>query len=278
VLTRRRLLQASLAAAPGLALGGYAWQVEPHWLEVVRRSLPVTGLPRDLQGRTLAQLSDLHVGPQVADSYILQTFATVRALNPDIVVYTGDFTSYQRALYEHVERIYANAPKGRLATLGILGNHDYGPGWRHPEVAARLVEILGHAGIDVLRNQVREVGELQIAGLDDLWAGRFDPAGALGSLDRRRPALALSHNPDSVDLDGWQGFSGWVLSGHTHGGQCRAPFLPPPLVPVKNRRYTSGEFALDRARMLYINRGVGHVLQVRFNVRPEVTLFELTGV
>jgi hypothetical protein len=78
-----------------------------------------------------------------------------------------------------------------------------------------------------------------------------------------------------VDLDGWEGFRGWVLSGHTHGGQCKPPFLPPPLLPVKNKRYTSGEFALDRERTLYISRGVGHVLQVRFNVRPEVKLFEL---
>jgi predicted MPP superfamily phosphohydrolase len=277
VITRRRLLKASLAAS-GLALGGYAWQIEPHWLEVVRRPLPFKGLPADLHGSTLAQLSDLHVGPQVDDGYILQTFATVRDLAPDIVVYTGDFTSHQQALYEHVERVYARAPRGRLATLGILGNHDYGPGWAHPEVAARLVPILREAGITVLRNQVSEVGELQIAGMDDLWADRFDPREALRTLDARRPALALSHNPDTVDLDGWQGFGGWVLSGHTHGGQCKPPFLPPPLLPVKNLRYTSGEFALDRERMLYISRGVGHVLQVRFNVRPEVTLFELAGV
>ena len=114
-MTRRRFLRASLAAAgTGLALGGYAWQIEPHWLEVVRRKLPVGGLPVDLQGRTLAQLSDLHVGPQVDDDYILHTFAVVRDLAPDIVVYTGDFTSYQGALYEHVERIYASAPPGRL--------------------------------------------------------------------------------------------------------------------------------------------------------------------
>jgi len=279
VITRRRLLRASLAAfGSGLAVGGYAWQVEPHWLEVVRRRLPVKGLPSHLQGGTLAQLSDLHVGPQVDDSYLLHTFATVRALAPDIVVYTGDFTSYQGTLYEHVERIYESAPHGRLGTVGILGNHDYGPGWRHPEVAARLVEILGDAGIAILRNQVREVGELQIAGMDDLWAGHFDPKETLRALDPRRPAVALSHNPDTVDLDGWHGFRGWVLSGHTHGGQCKAPFLPPPLLPVKNQRYTSGEFALDRARTLYISRGVGHVLQVRFNVRPEVTLFELSGV
>jgi predicted MPP superfamily phosphohydrolase len=69
--------------------------------------------------------------------------------------------------------------------------------------------------------------------------------------------------------------SGWILSGHTHGGQCKAPFLPPPLLPVRNRRYTQGEFRLSGNRSMYINRGVGHLLPVRINVRPEVTLFEL---
>jgi uncharacterized protein len=71
------------------------------------------------------------------------------------------------------------------------------------------------------------------------------------------------------------GYEGWILSGHTHGGQCKPPFLPPPLLPVRNRRYTAGEFPLTGGRRLYISRGVGHLLPVRFNVRPEVTVFEL---
>ena len=116
---------------------------------------------------------------------------------------------------------------------------------------------------------------LQIAGLDDLWARQFDSTRGLADLDSRTPALALSHNPDTADLPGWEGFRGWILSGHTHGGQCKAPFLPPPLLPVRNRRYTSGEFDLSGDRRMYISRGIGHVLRVRFNVRPEVTAFTL---
>ena len=58
-------------------------------------------------------------------------------------------------------------------------------------------------------------------------------------------------------------------------GQCKPPFLPAPLLPVKNRRYSSGEIALEGNRRLYISRGVGHLLHVRFNVRPEVTVFRL---
>jgi len=66
-----------------------------------------------------------------------------------------------------------------------------------------------------------------------------------------------------------------ILAGHTHGGQCKPPFLPPPLVPVANKRYISGKIELSGNRNMYISRGVGHLLRVRFNARPEVAVFKL---
>lgn len=276
MLTRRRFLQGSIATATaGLGLGGYTWLVEPHWLEIVHRPLPIAGLPASLIGRRLAHLSDLHVGTRVSDDYIRNTFRRVTELSPDIVVYTGDFTSHEPGIFDHAERIYQDLPQGRLATLGVLGNHDYGVNWAQPQVGQRFIDIFRNAGLRILRNEVVDVAGLQVAGLDDLWAQRFDPIRGLAALDRSRPAIALSHNPDTVDRPGWEGFHGWIFAGHTHGGQCKAPFLPPPMLPVKNRRYTAGEFALSGERRLYISRGVGHLLKVRFNVRPEVTIFEM---
>ena len=70
-------------------------------------------------------------------------------------------------------------------------------------------------------------------------------------------------------------YQGWILSGHTHGGQCKPPFLPPPMLPVKNKKYSAGKFDLKDGKTLYINRALGHLWQVRFNVRPEITIFEL---
>ena len=206
---------------------------------------------------------------------MLTTFRRVAALRPDIVVMTGDFMSHHADSFRQLPAIYRHFPTGRLATIAVLGNHDYGPAWSHPELAQQVVETVQPFGITVLRNEVREIEGLQIAGFDDLWAKRFDPFRPLRSLDGRRAALVLSHNPDTVDLPVWEGCEAWILSGHTHGGQCKPPFLPPPLLPVRNRRYTSGEFGLDGNRRLYISRGVGHLLHVRFNVRPEVTVFEL---
>jgi predicted MPP superfamily phosphohydrolase len=104
---------------------------------------------------------------------------------------------------------------------------------------------------------------------------RTDAAAALRRLASGQPTVVLSHNPDAQDLPIWEGVHGWVLAGHTHGGQVRAPFLPPPVLPVKNRRYTSGAFDVGPGRTLYINRGLGFLIQVRFAVRPELTLFTL---
>ncbi len=197
---------------------------------------------------------------------------------PDIVVVTGDFLSYDSRIFDRVAHVYRSFPRGLLATLAILGNHDYGVNWAQPEVAQRLVDTVGDFGITVLRNTVHHIEGFQIAGLDDLWSNRLDLTATLKQIDTTRAALVLSHNPDTVDLPGWEGYEGWILAGHTHGGQCKPPFLPPPLLPVVNRRYTSGEFELSGNRNLYISRGVGHLLKVRFNVRPEVTVFELRAV
>jgi hypothetical protein len=275
-LTRRRFLQVGAGAALfAFGAGAYARTIEIHWLEAVERPLPIRGLPDALVGRTLVQLSDLHAGYIVDDEYLIRTLDRVARWKPDIVVFTGDFITYGPHTFERLARIYRHTPRGRIATLGILGNHDYGWNWSHPEVAARVVRELAPFGIEILRNEVREVAGLQIAGLDDLWARAFDAKPVFDRLDLSRAALVLSHNPDTADLAVWNGYRGWILSGHTHGGQCRIPPFAPPILPIRNRRYAAGEVALADGRRLYVSRGIGHLLPLRFGVRPEVTRFTL---
>jgi predicted MPP superfamily phosphohydrolase len=124
------MLQGAAAAAGlSVATGLYTWRVEPHWLQIVECSLPIANLPPALEGARLAQLSDLHIGSQVDDSYLLNTFARVRELTPEIVVYTGDFTTEGRGLFEHAGRMFDRLPLGTRGTFGTLGNHDYGMMW-----------------------------------------------------------------------------------------------------------------------------------------------------
>ena len=91
--TRRAFLKRTAVGllATGAGLGGYAWLIEPHWVEVVRRDLPIRFLPEALDGKTLVQISDLHIGPEVSDAYLRDCFRTVAAIGPDVLIVTGDF-------------------------------------------------------------------------------------------------------------------------------------------------------------------------------------------
>jgi hypothetical protein len=271
--TRRQFLGAAITAP--VVAGLYTWRVEPVWLEIVRRELPICRLPDRLAGAQLVQLSDLHVGAAVDDDYLIEVFRRVGALGADIVVLTGDYLTYRGTTgLEQLEAVLRSLPRGRLATVAVLGNHDYGRRWAQREVAEGVTAVLTAAGATVLRNRAISVEGLTIIGLDDLWARRLE-LGAMAAVGPEQPAVVLVHNPDAVDLPGWNGYRGWILAGHTHGGQCKPPFLAPPLLPVRNRRYAAGAIELSNGRRLYVNRGVGHILRVRFNCRPEVTAFRL---
>jgi predicted MPP superfamily phosphohydrolase len=275
--TRRGFLNLLRRGGLGaLAVGLYTWQIEPHLVEVVERHLPIHGLPAGLAGRTLAQISDLHVGYIVDSDYLRWALRLVSSLGPDLVVITGDFMSCEATEQaDQVARVLEHLRPARLGCYAILGNHDYGQGWHHEEAADRLARRVAERGIFLLRNSMQVVAGLQLAGIDDLWGPNFRPGQVMPRLDPTQPALVLCHNPDAVDRPVWSGYQGWILAGHTHGGQCKPPFLPPPRLPVQNKRYTAGEFDLGDGRMLYINRGLGYLRRVRFNVRPEITLFRL---
>ncbi len=274
-LTRRRFVLGVGTAA--LGVGAWTWRIEPHLVAVVRRGMPVRGLPTELEGKTLAQVSDLHVCPRVDSDYLSECLRKVSALNPDIVAVTGDFFSQggpERA--EEVARVFEHLAAPPLGCFAVLGNHDYGERWNDARIAEQLVRRLTDVGVTVLRNASRVVSGLRIVGLDDLWGTNFHPAKVLPTLTADEPAVVLCHNPDAADSPVyWGKYRGWILSGHTHGGQCKPPFLTPPMLPVLNKRYTSGAFDLGDGRSLYINRGLGHLLRVRFNVRPEITLHRL---
>lgn len=79
----------------GVLSGLYAWQVEPFWLEIVRKKMKIQNLPRGLHGKKLLQISNVHVGNSFSHDYLIESFKQAQALQPDFVVYTGDFITYE---------------------------------------------------------------------------------------------------------------------------------------------------------------------------------------
>ncbi len=280
-MKRRKFVQQSLIALSsiGVLSGLYAWQIEPFWLEFVRLKMPIKNLPPSLEGKTLMQISDIHVGKRFDYNFIIQSFQKAQEYTPDFVVYTGDYVSTHKdkVLFPELNEVMKHAVKGNLATIAILGNHDYGKNFQEASVADKITNTLSAHNIQVLRNESTVVNGLHFIGIDDYWGTNFHPQKAFTSVHTNLPSIALCHNPDVCDLPLWDNFEGWILAGHTHGGQCKPPFLPPPILPVKNKRYTAGIIHLGNQKTVYINRALGHLWQLRFNVRPEITIFELTS-
>lgn len=277
MLTRRRFLRATGGAAlAGAGFGAYVWRIEPHWIEVVERDLPLDGLPSRMDGQRLVHLSDLHVGTLVDDGYLRRALERVNALQPRIIAITGDFMTCRADEHiDHALEIVGTLRTRDASVVACLGNHDHAAGWLQPAVARRLCDGLTQLGVQVLRNQTVEIDGLTIGGVDDWWAAPADLSAVVPTLSAAASRLMLCHNPDGVDAPGGSGYRGWILSGHTHGGQIDPPWFAPPRLPVLNRRYTAGAFDLFDGRRLYINRGLGYVRRDRFNCRPEITCFTM---
>jgi predicted MPP superfamily phosphohydrolase len=278
-MKRRKFIKNTILSSIGIGLitSLYSWQIEPFWLEFVKVNMPIQNLPKNLIGKTVMQISDIHVGNKFNYQYIIDSFEEAKLLQPDFVVYTGDFVSYEtKEQFKQLEKVMGFAVKGTKGTAGVLGNHDYGGDWLEQEVADSVTTILENAGIAILVNQQKEMNGLNIIGIDDYWGMNFNPNKIMSKYNDKKANIVLCHNPDVCDLNVWHNYKGWILSGHTHGGQVKPPFLTPPILPVENKRYSAGKIDLKDGRTLYINRALGNLLQIRFNVRPEITVFKLS--
>ena len=281
-LTRRRFLQSGLAGAAGFAL--YSGEVERHLIEVTEQEMRLPNLPAAFNGLRIAQLSDIHLDEFTEPFFLRMAVDHINRLRPDVVFLTGDFVTFEflprkypiRAAWKCAGILNTIACAQRYA---VLGNHDLA-------VNAQIVtEALSSIGVNVLRNSFTEFARassrIWLAGLDDAVEGKPDLDRAMPELIRNRagePIILLSHEPDMVDtvLTHPAGQSvELMLSGHTHGGQVRLPFIGPVNLPELGKKYIEGAFRFQNLQ-LYVNRGIGTVgAPFRLNCPPEITLLTL---
>jgi len=273
-ITRRRFLKWALgsAATAGLSLlggTGYAALVEPHWARLEHVDVPLPRLPAGLDGFSILQLSDLHRGTDVAEDDIARAVDAASRQGADLVAITGDYVtgsaSYAASCAATLSPLAATAQ-----VLACLGNHDH---WTDPD---HVAEALAAHGLSVLRNQARQVAtSLWVAAVDDIWQGRDDLERTLRGIPGDAVVVLLAHEPDYADRVSADGRVDLQLSGHSHGGQVRLPWIGPLLLPHLARKYHAGLYRV-RDMWLYVNRGVGLISPpVRLNCRPEITLLTL---
>jgi predicted MPP superfamily phosphohydrolase len=191
-------------------------------LSIERITVEIVDLPARLRGIKLVQLSDLHFdGLRLSESMLAEAIAASNAIQPDLVVLTGDYVTDDPAPIEALAQQLQNL-KSDLGTYAVLGNHDIVPAGARAEIT-RALEA---ASIRVLWNQIAyPLGEeLPLVGLADFWSKEFNPAPVMEQLDPKTPRIVLSHNPDTAaPLKSWR--VDLQLSGHTHGGQIVLPGL-----------------------------------------------------
>jgi predicted MPP superfamily phosphohydrolase len=205
-MNRRKFINVALWGSVGVGFltGLYSWQIEPFWLEFVKHKMPINNLPDDLIGKKLMQISDVHVGNRFDYQYIIDSFKKAQAFNPDFVVYTGDFVSYENEKqFEQLDEVLKHVVKGKLGTAGILGNHDYGRNWSEQDVANKISEQLAKVGVKMLHNDQIEFSGLNIIGFDDYWGLNFAPENVMRQHDQNKANLILCHNPDVCDNYIW---------------------------------------------------------------------------
>jgi predicted MPP superfamily phosphohydrolase len=276
-MTRRKFLAALGCGVAGSGL--YVRVIEPHWLTVGRHTVPL-GRGKGGPPLRILQLSDLHASHVVSLDFLGEAVRLGLELRPDLICLTGDFITrgYERlAGYAEVLRPLAAA----APTLACLGNHDGGL-WaarRHGYADThRVREVLARAGVTLLHNSAQTVRvrerRLRVVGLGDVWAGEMQPMIAFAHPDPGADTtIVLSHNPDTKDhLKAYP----WdlLLSGHTHGGQVKLPFLGAPVCSVRDRRFLEGLHPWA-GRWVHVSRGVGNLWGIRFNCPPEVSLLTL---
>ncbi len=242
---------------------------------VVDVSVTVPGLPPALQGFTIVQISDVHVGPTIKRGYVGAIVDAVNALAPDAIAVTGDIVDGNVASLGEHTRPLARL-KARHGVYVVTGNHEYYSG------AAQWVTEFRRLGLTVLMNQhqtlTHQGAELVIAGITDFSAQHFDqaqasdPVAALRGAPPQAVKVLLAHQPRSAPAAEAAGFD-LQLSGHTHGGQ----FWPWKFFVPLQQPFVAGLHRQGRLQV-YVSRGTGYWgPPMRLGARSEITRIRLVA-
>jgi len=277
-ISRRSFLKVGSAAL----LTGTAATVSLLWLNneyenpvVERVRIPIRNLPSDLENFRIVQISDIHLYPLTTVELVDQAVRMANELNPDLIVLTGDY------VWHEVEVIFDLMPSlarlnAKHGVISCLGNHDL---WTDVNVVS---EAFRQVGMPLLVNQGISISVgsdiLYLASLDDGWSGNPDLSAAMEGWPEGAPTVLLMHEPDLATKYSQDQRINLQLSGHSHGGQVRFPFMGALILPYLSWKYPMGLYDVN-GMWLYTNRGLGTTnIPLRVNCAPEITELTLVGI
>ena len=255
-----------LAASVFLGVYGLSEALRPPCIREV--AVAIEGLPPELEGFRIAQITDLHISPAIRRNWVQDIVVRVNRLNPDVIAFTGDIAD------DAPDQIREDAAplaglKARSGKFFVTGNHEYLHG------AEAWMREMAELGFTVLLNEHRLVARgrasVLVGGVADPRGPVSSPAAALGDGAGANVKILLAHRPESVVEAAEAGFD-LQLSGHTHGGVIRpCAWLMSLLQP-----YQSGLYR-HRGTQLYVSNGAGYWgVPIRLGVPPEIALLTLT--
>jgi len=262
----------------------YGSFIEPQLIVVTKKTIthPLASPMK------IVVISDLHVGAYKGEAYVKRVVNRINNLLPDIVLIPGDFTlSTESDLsdLDPLQNIHTT-----MGTYAVLGNHDMGEyalpsgqRFRGEDSGNEITAKLQALGVTVLRNTAKEIplstGKIAIAGIDDIWSDKSNISNTLYDIDPSAYIVLLAHNPSIID-DPKSRVAHLIVSGHTHGGQIRIPWMGPiaPLPTTLGQEFDQGIFDIDDDTQLAITRGIGESsARARLFAIPEILLLNITG-
>lgn len=261
-----------------IGLGGgsyyYANKIEPTLLKVVHQTITSEKVPQAFNNFKIVQFSDTHLGFQYNTQQLSKLVTKINQLKPNVIVFTGDLIDDPRS-YQETEKLI-NTLKNLQATDGmywVYGNHDhggYGTDIVHNVMTQSDFTLLKNSHIVVERDHDR----ITFVGIDDMILGTPNIINALKQANPNLFTILLAHEPDFADTASNHPID-LQLSGHSHGGQVRLPFIGHIYTPIYAEKYVAGKYTLNHLT-LFVNKGIGTTrLPFRFFCKPEIHEFTL---